>query len=88
MNDVYYGRIVFSMSGRRSILTDNYKPRAIELYDYRSAPFLDHYRFVVTFVSKWISEYLPQTAGTVLWRCSRISKFCNVVVDFRAMSIS
>ncbi|KAF8240728.1 receptor-activated Ca2+-permeable cation channel [Tricholoma matsutake] len=49
VNDIYYGRIVFSMSGRRSILTDNYKPRAIELYDYRSAPFLDHYRLRVPY---------------------------------------
>ena len=46
VNDIYYGRIIFTVAARRSILADNYKPRAIELYDYRSAPFIDHYRFV------------------------------------------
>lgn len=49
VHDIYYGRIVFSMAAKRSILADNYKPRAIELYDYRSAPFIDHYRFVLLF---------------------------------------
>ena len=39
------------MTARRSILTDNYKPRAIEIYDCRSAPFIDHYRFVYWFIS-------------------------------------
>ncbi|RDB26026.1 Calcium channel YVC1 [Hypsizygus marmoreus] len=47
VNDIYSGRIVFSMSGSRSILADNYKPRAIELYDCRTAPFIDHYRLRV-----------------------------------------
>ncbi|KAF8072069.1 receptor-activated Ca2+-permeable cation channel [Lyophyllum atratum] len=45
VNDIHYGRIVFTMSASRSILADNYKPRAIELYDCRKAPFLDHYRY-------------------------------------------
>ena len=49
VHDIYYGRIVFSITGKRSILADNYKPRAIELYDYRSAPFIDHYRSVIPF---------------------------------------
>jgi hypothetical protein len=51
VHDIYYGRIVFTIARRRSILADNYKPRAIELYNYRSAPFIDHYRYVVTFVA-------------------------------------
>ncbi|KZT07728.1 uncharacterized protein LAESUDRAFT_103790 [Laetiporus sulphureus 93-53] len=47
VNDIYGGRMVFSMSSYHSILADNYKPRAIEVYDYRKAPFLDHYRLRV-----------------------------------------
>ena len=45
VNDIYSGRIVFSMAAsNNSILADNYKPRAIEIYDYRKASFLNHYR--------------------------------------------
>lgn len=47
MNDIYAGRVVFSMSSTRSVLADNYKPRPIEIYDCRDAPFLDHYRLRV-----------------------------------------
>ena len=46
VNDVYYGRIVFTMSASRSILADNYKHKAIEIYDSRDSPFLNHYRLV------------------------------------------
>lgn len=44
VNDIYTGRIIFSMTSTKSVLADNYKPRAIETYDSRKAPFLDHYR--------------------------------------------
>lgn len=47
VNDIYSGRIVFSTAGRRSMLADNYKPRAIEIYDCMKAPFLNHYRLRV-----------------------------------------
>ncbi|EED84303.1 predicted protein [Postia placenta Mad-698-R] len=47
VNDIYAGRVVFSMSSNHSVLADNYKPRAIEIYDGRKAPFLDHYRLRV-----------------------------------------
>lgn len=47
VNDIYNGRVVFSMTSHRSVLADNYKPRAIELYDVLKAPFLDHYRLRV-----------------------------------------
>ncbi|KII95956.1 hypothetical protein PLICRDRAFT_234074 [Plicaturopsis crispa FD-325 SS-3] len=47
VNDIYAGRVVFSVAGNRSMLADNYKPRAIEIYDSRRAPFLDHYRLRV-----------------------------------------
>ena len=39
--------MVFSMTSKRSVLADNYKPRSIEVYDVRKAPFLDHYRLRV-----------------------------------------
>lgn len=35
------------MMSSNSVLADNYKPRAIEVYDVHSAPFLDHYRLRV-----------------------------------------
>jgi len=44
VNDIYSGRVVFSVAANRSILADNYKPRAIEIYNPHNAPFLDHYR--------------------------------------------
>ena len=47
VNDIYSGRMVFSMTSNRSVLADNYKPRSIEVYDVRKAPFLDHYRLRV-----------------------------------------
>jgi hypothetical protein len=47
VNDIYTGRIVFSTATTRSMLADNYKPRAITLYDVREAPFFDHYRLRV-----------------------------------------
>ncbi|KAF7330430.1 hypothetical protein MVEN_02481800 [Mycena venus] len=47
VNDIYTGRIVFSTVATRSMLADNYKPKAITIYDCRDAPFLDHYRLRV-----------------------------------------
>lgn len=58
VNDIYAGRVVFSMAATRSVLADNYKPRPIELYDFRNAPFLDHYRFVPSFPSGAETETL------------------------------
>lgn len=46
VHDIYAGRVVFQMAAHRSVLADNYKPRAIAVYDSRTAPFLDHYRCV------------------------------------------
>ena len=47
VNEVYSGKIVFSnVATPRSVLADNYKRKAIEVYDHRAAPFLDHYRWV------------------------------------------
>ncbi|KAF9644898.1 hypothetical protein BDM02DRAFT_3157054 [Thelephora ganbajun] len=48
VNDVYSGTIVFSnVATARSVLADNYKQKAIGVYDHRTAPFLDHYRLRV-----------------------------------------
>lgn len=47
VNDVHSGRVVFSNVANRSILADNYKHRAIEVYNPHDAPFLDHYRSVL-----------------------------------------
>ncbi|KAL4074947.1 hypothetical protein V8B97DRAFT_1948619 [Scleroderma yunnanense] len=47
VNDMYNGRIFFTITANRSIVADNYKQRAIEIYDVRNAPFLDHYRLRV-----------------------------------------
>lgn len=47
VNDIYNGRVVFSMTSHHSVLVDNYKPRAIDSYDVHKAPFLDHYRLRV-----------------------------------------
>lgn len=44
VNDIYSGRVVFTVTANRSILADNYKPRGIEIYDPKRTPFLDHYR--------------------------------------------
>ncbi|KAG9315069.1 hypothetical protein JVU11DRAFT_4181 [Chiua virens] len=47
IDDMYTGRIIFTIAANRSLLADNYKQRAIEMYDVRKAPFLDHYRLRV-----------------------------------------
>jgi hypothetical protein len=46
VNDIYYGRVVFTVSAGRGLLADNYKHKAIEIYDSRASPILDHYRYV------------------------------------------
>ncbi|KAG1747063.1 uncharacterized protein EDB91DRAFT_1116028 [Suillus paluster] len=47
VNDMYNGRIVVSIAGNRSMVADNYKQKAVMLYDPRTAPVLDHYRLRV-----------------------------------------
>lgn len=44
VDDMYTGQIIFTVTASRSLVADNYKQRAIEMYDVRKAPFLDHYR--------------------------------------------
>ncbi|KAH9972144.1 hypothetical protein BGW80DRAFT_1474791 [Lactifluus volemus] len=47
VNDIYSGRVIYSSSAHRTIVADNYKPRTIEIYDSRNAPWLNHYRLRV-----------------------------------------
>lgn len=47
VNEIYSGRVVFSMTSNHSVLADNYKPRATDFYNVHNAPFLDHYRLRV-----------------------------------------
>jgi hypothetical protein len=44
VNDIYSGRVIYSSSANRSIVADDYKPRAIEIYNSRNAAWLNHYR--------------------------------------------
>lgn len=44
VDDMHAGRVVFTIVANRSIVADNYKQRAIEVYDVQKASFLDHYR--------------------------------------------
>ena len=73
VNDIYSGRVVYSVATYRSILADNYKPRAIEIYDPLSAPFLNHYRSVTVlniasvFVTKNLTGFvLPSIVPTLI----------------------
>lgn len=45
--DIYNGRIIVSIAGNRSMVPDNYKQRAIMMYNPHTAPMLDHYRLRV-----------------------------------------
>lgn len=51
VDDMHTGRIVFTIVANRSLVADNYKQRAIEVYDVHKAPFLDHYRLDCGFIS-------------------------------------
>ncbi|KAF9514620.1 hypothetical protein BS47DRAFT_1294946 [Hydnum rufescens UP504] len=47
ITDIWMGRVVFSTSSTRSLVQDNYKSKAVSIYDPRDAPFFDHYRLRV-----------------------------------------
>ncbi|KDQ08719.1 hypothetical protein BOTBODRAFT_37715 [Botryobasidium botryosum FD-172 SS1] len=47
VQDIYTGHVVFSCAADRGLLADNYKQRAVDYYDARKSPFLDHYRLRV-----------------------------------------
>ena len=78
INDIYTGRVVFSSTGSRSMLADNYKPRAIEIYDVSKAPLLNHYRLRVPKYGA-ILEFLNFVALLVIFvlciTCESLSPF-------------
>jgi hypothetical protein len=70
VNDIYSGRVVFSVMANRSILADNYKHRAIEIYTPHNAPFLDHYRCVLFSIFRHCRSFLmvlTQASGSEIW---------------------
>ena len=69
VNDIYSGRVVYSVATYRSILADNYKPRAIEIYDPLNAPFLNHYR----------SEIVSNIASVVVTKKKLLQASCSQV---------
>ncbi len=79
VNDIYSGRVIFSTAAHRSVLADNYKPRAIEVYDCRKAPFLDHYRYDACSACPSFAAHTSMHAGLrvpTLWDYPRVSQFC------------
>lgn len=89
VNHIYSGRIVFSTVSNRSLLADNYKPRAIEIYDSRTAPFLDHYRYVYfdRNINIFLICVLAKTPSSEI-RCNpRICQFRASALDIRAVLI-
>jgi len=89
VNDIYSGRVIFSTVANRSILADNYKPRAIEIYNPYKAPFIDQYRCLFVFCSKFSINYLaiPQVACTEVWGVPRICQFRPPACHFRHVSL-
>ncbi|PVF95960.1 hypothetical protein CPB86DRAFT_763124 [Serendipita vermifera] len=47
VNDIYTGRVVYTVASSRALIADNYKQKQIEIYDPKAAPWLDHYRLRV-----------------------------------------
>ena len=95
VNDIYSGRVVYSVAVYRSILADNYKPRAIEIYNPLNAPFLNHYRseIVLNVVSCCPYQELLQASCSQVWCLLRTPQFyaaspylCSVSLKFVASS--
>lgn len=47
INNIWIGKIVYSTTGFRYLIKDQYKRRPIMKYDLKAAPLLDHYRLRV-----------------------------------------
>lgn len=47
ITDIWQGRIVYSATSVRYLIRDQYKKRPIMKYDWKNAPWLDHYRLRV-----------------------------------------
>lgn len=56
VNDIYTGRVIYTVASTRSLIPDNYKQRQIEIYDPKKAPFLDHYRHVTWYIQPRFSK--------------------------------
>ena len=84
VNDIYSGRVVYSVATYRSILADNYKPRAIEIYDPLSAPFLNHYRSEVFQISLLL--LLPKLLQASCSQVSRLLWICQLYSAARHLS--
>ena len=91
VNDIYSGRVVFSVAGNHSILADNYKPRAIELYNPHNAPFLNHYRWLLFFTLESII-FPTKISGSVFRNMGLILSFsislCSYSLLCYAFSVS
>ena len=84
VNDVYLGKIAFSnVATPRSVLADNYKQKAIEVYDHRNAPFLDHYRWVGP--SRKAGKWLKWNSFRL-----RVPKYCAILefLNFAALLVA
>lgn len=89
VNDIYSGQVVFSVTANRSILADNYKPRAIEIYNPQTAPILNHYRLVyLSHINLMIAELNSTQAACPKVPCIiGILKFCLPSSHFCFMSL-
>lgn len=78
IDDMHTGRIVFTVVSNRSLVADNYKQRAIEVYDIQKAPFLDHYRLDYCFVFFFV--LIKNLSRLRVPRYSNILHFLNIAV--------
>jgi hypothetical protein len=85
VNDMYAGRIAFSITANRSMVADNYKQRAIEMYDVRRAPFLDHYRFNLYGLETFILLTFTQVKGSPLLRTFALHEHHVTFDDIRCL---
>ncbi|KAH9177399.1 hypothetical protein EDB89DRAFT_2112315 [Lactarius sanguifluus] len=86
VNDIYSGRVIYSSSANRSIVADNYKLRAIEIYNGRNAPWLNHYRLRVPRYGA-ILEFLNFTCLLVTFIFSITDKDLNTPNAFEVLFI-
>lgn len=80
IQDIHAGYVVYSAEAHRSVLADNYKPKPIEVYDFHSAPFLNHYRLRVPKYNS-ILEFVNFTVLLVIY------VLCLAAKDVNRMSV-
>ncbi|GAA5962819.1 hypothetical protein JCM3765_001532 [Sporobolomyces pararoseus] len=55
---IYQGDVMYSLESNHALITDNYKSKpVVEIYDWRSRPFLDHYRLRVPYIRKTLELF-------------------------------